>query len=844
MARQTLPPLQPTNARDLAQSLFEQSLSTQRLAQLSWVTKLATDKPQDMMDAILRVLTEPETISFPRPEAIAEAESRGYYIKRSNMFPNGMEIMHGNDRIRTTTYNPLEQFVANADVQLLKIDVPWSGDRLTRLMDWSTKQNWGRYEIEIDPIVKIIDRHCIENGNRAPASMIGAVRSLRDDLQHHRSKKEWKIVERLDLYLGEVPDWPIDPRDAWAELALSEISKMPNDRQRVWHALLVHAASGNGDKPTKAWTKHAKPLLDAVGVDEFTKRATTWLPALALSREGGKPIVIQVKNGEALRGLAWFAAAIAEGDALPPALQLLAEAAHAKVPGIGRRCVQAGNGAIHALMQWPAEVAAGRLRAIADNVKHRQTTAYIEPRLDKIAADVGVSRDTLEEASLADHGFVDAVRSIELGSCNVTLHASEPRCTDVALRFRNDKGKLTKTAPAALRKKHAGELKTLKAEAKEVARLLGAVKRRLEAAPLEQRSWTLAEFRDRYLNHGLACRLARSLIWDVDGLAVMFDAKNIAHDVAGKTVKPKARSEVTLSHPIGRPMRDVVAWREQIEQQQITQPFKQAHREVYELTDAERETATYSNRFASHLIRQTQFRALAEQRGWKADYLGFWDNCGAVHPHRIIPSFGLRAEWWTDVANIENAPTTAYGGGAAILTTDQVRFYEITEREPMALDAVPPVVFSEVMRDVDLFVGVSSVGNDPEWLDHGTAEGYAGYWHSYSFGDLGATAQTRKAVLEKLVPRLKIRDVAEVTDKWLRVTGTKRTYKIHLGSGNILMEPNDQYLCIVPGGKADTGTDFLPFEGDRTLSIILSKALMLAADDKIKDRTILSQIGR
>lgn len=75
--------------------------------------------------------------------------------------------------------------------------------------------------------------------------------------------------------------------------------------------------------------------------------------------------------------------------------------------------------------------------------------------------------------------------------------------------------------------------------------------------------------------------------------------------------------------------------------------------------------------------------------------------------------------------------------------------------------------------------------------------------------------------------------------------GEKRTYKIHLGSGNILMEPNDQYLCIVPDSRARAKQDdlFLPFEGDSTLSIIVSKALLLAEDTKIKDPTIIQQIG-
>ena len=67
-----------------------------------------------------------------------------------------------------------------------------------------------------------------------------------------------------------------------------------------------------------------------------------------------------------------------------------------------------------------------------------------------------------------------------------------------------------------------------------------------------------------------------------------------------------------------------------------------------------------------------------------------------------------------------------------------------------------------------------------------------------------------------------------------------------LGSSNILMEPNDQYFCIVPDRKSSAikpgGQVFLPFEGDRTLSVILSKAFLLADDAKIKDQSIVSQI--
>jgi hypothetical protein len=56
------------------------------------------------------------------------------------------------------------------------------------------------------------------------------------------------------------------------------------------------------------------------------------------------------------------------------------------------------------------------------------------------------------------------------------------------------------------------------------------------------------------------------------------------------------------------------------------------------------------------------------------------------------------------------------------------------------------------------------------------------------------------------------------------------------------MEPNSQYLCIVQDRQNAGGRVRLPFEGDTTLSIILSKAFMLADDDQIKDASIRAQI--
>jgi hypothetical protein len=257
------------------------------------------------------------------------------------------------------------------------------------------------------------------------------------------------------------------------------------------------------------------------------------------------------------------------------------------------------------------------------------------------------------------------------------------------------------------------------------------------------------------------------------------------------------------------------------------------------VTAAELETRCYSNRFAAHILRQAQFRAVAKSRGWKTSYQGSWGDGEMGTAEQTIPRWNLRAEFWTKAVNDEATRLYTYIG------SDQVRFYRQDEREPMPLAEVPPLAFSELMRDIDLFVSVASVGNDPHWQDHGTEPRLRDYWHDFTFGDLSATGVTRKEVLKQIIPKLKIASRCTFAGNFLVVRGNLRTYKIHLGSSSILMSPNDQYLCIVPrpqGSGKNEQPMYLPFEGDERLSVILSKAFLLAADSEITDPSIVSQI--
>jgi hypothetical protein len=161
---------------------------------------------------------------------------------------------------------------------------------------------------------------------------------------------------------------------------------------------------------------------------------------------------------------------------------------------------------------------------------------------------------------------------------------------------------------------------------------------------------------------------------------------------------------VRLWHPLQCMASEVLAWRQTLIRLGVTQPFKQAHREIYVLTEAERSTRDHSNRFAGHIVQQQLLRALCRERGWTAPAFGSWEPRGDARPMKHVQAAGLSVVFWVEAAEEPLARQYPH------LATDQVHFAR--RMETVDLVEVPPVLFSELMRDVDLFVSLASIGND------------------------------------------------------------------------------------------------------------------------------------
>src|SRR5215207_3293730 len=303
----------------------------------------------------------------------------------------------------------------------------------------------------------------------------------------------------------------------------------------------------------------------------------------------------------------------------------------ASVGGVGALCVSQGaaDGA-EVCQAWQrmrmgvgrhaGRGGVGQLAMLRARVKFGTAQKGSEKALDTAAGQAGMPLLEIEEISVPAYGLQEVgVRRAQVGEFGVELVVTGTTATE--LRWIKPDGKRQKSVPKAVKEHTAEDLKEIKAAATDLRKMLPAQRDRIENLYLEQKSWMYPAWRERYLDHPVVGTLARRLIWkftneERTGAGVFYNGRIVGRDGHVLDWFDDSTS-VALWHPMLEEPGEVLAWRGWLAELEIRQPFKQAHREVYLLTDAERTTRTYSNRFAAHVIKQHQFNALCAARGWK-----------------------------------------------------------------------------------------------------------------------------------------------------------------------------------------------------------------------------------
>lgn len=620
----------------------------------------------------------------------------------------------------------------------------------------------------------------------------------------------------------------------WPDMIKAQVELLPVEHTRAWFAVWQHAATAKSAQPSSKWLKVAKTLHAAVPSD-FDEHLMAWMRlVIAQSPLMSRPFSIQ--NANTIRGMLWFATFMQH----PEKANLMAEMVtfgYKKLAGQGPRAGVVANAALYVLGEMGV-VGVTKLSALQQKIKYRQALAQISKMLLLTANRLEITTDDLEDLAVPEFK-VGLDQPYQVGEYQAHMVLQTVERVPVVVWSHHEKVLAAVTAKIKKEPEYKSVAKQLTQQKKELVEILKTQSQRLENSFLCQRTWSYAKWQTHLINHQLLGWLSRRLIWqfETDGcLQHGFYTDGQWRDLQGRVIQGlTAQTIVRLWHPIFSPAHEVLAWRQLMIHQQVVQPFKQAFREVYVVTPAEIEAKTQSLRYAGHYLKQTPFHALCQKRQWSYHLQGGWD-CSRIAQCGLGQGLSVSIE-----LEAHDGPQLP-SGVFVYAKTKEILFYR--DHTAASLETIPPVIFSEVMRDLDLFVASCSMGTEAIF-DHHEYDSMYEYWLSSRTAELTASAHVRRDTLDVIISKLAIAPLCRFEGKYLHVTGQLRDYKIHLGSGNILMSPNDQYLCIVADHKQNTqmiDEIYLPFEGDQMLSLILSKALLLAADDQIKDRSIVQQI--
>ncbi|MBN1609866.1 MAG: DUF4132 domain-containing protein [Polyangiaceae bacterium] len=637
-------------------------------------------------------------------------------------------------------------------------------------------------------------------------------------------------IKRLDDVLRVRDRAPLDERDAWAKTINADLMGMEPTRAALWAELMTLGKEADTPQPSKKWLAGAQSIVDELGRKEFLAQVVTWLDRVSLpqlperdSYEPG-PDQMQHPNAGALRGLVW-ASGLCEGASLATALSVLCLKCFRKIQDHGPYSERLGNACIFALGAMPDPEGLAQLARLRVQVKYSAGKRSVQRAYEAAAKRESVTVDEIADMSVPTCGLTDiGLLTASVGDSTAEIRILGVR--NVELNWRGPAGKWLKTVPADTLRTDPEAVRKLKNARRDIQTHLLAQRSRLEALYLNPRWIPYANWLERYANQPLIGPLVRSLIWRVetDGateLGVFRDGRFAAPEGhLPPQVSPTTR--VQLWHPLDTDPAVTEAWRQWLIDREATQPFKQAHREVYRLDAQPDDAGLYSSQFSGHLLREHLLAAVCRERGWR---YALEPGCG---PTLSLPAWNLSVEF-------EVGGTGVLRDVYETLMTGNVRF-RATDDGGLLTRRVPAQVFSEVLRDADLLVSVASIAGDPAVLESGS-EAEKAYWNLNAYAELCVAAADRAVILEKVLPRLIITKRCRIEGIYLRVTGRIREYRIHLGSGNVLMDPGAVHLPVaLPLSSEWEGR--LPFEGDAKLNAILSKAFLLANDSSIKDPTI------
>lgn len=656
----------------------------------------------------------------------------------------------------------------------------------------------------------------------------------------------------------------LQPTEPWTIEACQDLSAMCPDRRAAWSRLFRWCVGVEGAVPLRRHGTEMRRLLADIGVENAWAHIIRWVSlidrTLALNQrhrvlerghretpeyEQSRELMLQMGRSEYLhqrvaKGLAWTlrgAPIEQSGEALERAAVACFSTGFLR----GTCTALVGSACVAGLSAGTDHRAIAHLARVRDRSRIKPGRAAAERGLAAIAGTLGVTCDELEDIAAPRFGLdAQGTREDACGVGSLVLRVSDDGA--VSMVYRDQRRKERRTVPAAARAAAPEVVARMKADAKLIRGFLASSARRLERGMRQERSWIARDWRERLMGHPLLRVAVSGLIWsarEVDGLSErrLLVIGGQGFDRAGAVSPlPEGDARMRVWHPAESAPEEIESWRRLVEVT-LTQPFRQAHRELYRPDRSDGTDPRRSKRFADHVVRQGVFSGLCKSREWSMAL--------------FVGSSGSSPEWRAGKGQVSArlgvqpiGTATDVNGGFSHLMTGAVVF---TDGPPdsgreLRLDEVPLRTFSEIMRDVDLLVSVAGISRDSSAL------GAAAIGEPFEWTRLASTAPRtvllqRVDLVGRLVERGAMGPHVEMDRHAILVRGALATYQIDIGSGRVVVRENGKWFEVA---DSDIAPEFqpprLPYADDERLTRILRTAMMLAQDIRLQNHEWLRLI--
>ncbi len=308
--------------------------------------------------------------------------------------------------------------------------------------------------------------------------------------------------------------------------------------------------------------------------------------------------------------------------------------------------------------------------------REEEVRRQAELLLEQVASRQGLSGEEMEERLIPDLELErDGTTTLDFGPRQLQVRFDEHLEPQLW-----QEGERVRAIPRPSRtddpEKAAAALERWKGLKGDARTLVSQLRRRLEAAMLQRRSWSSRAFQSLMLGHPLLSLLARRLVWghrDGAGWQIFRIAEDgsLADSDDGLFELPEA-AQLGLPHPLEIPERE--RWTEILADYHILQPFPQLGRECYAPLPEELQITTMrelpTGKLGWHML-----RAMLEGRGWELVWgTGFLRRLRDGRATISLSSMGKDEE-----------------SGITQISFDQ------------RIRGVHPVLYSEVRRDIQVF---------------------------------------------------------------------------------------------------------------------------------------------